>query len=368
MEAGAAGVAINHARELEKKGHHVDCWFLEDVLSRPARPKRLEALIFSVKVAKRIAGGTAKYDVVNLHAPWGCAYGMLRGFRRGASLPPYVFTMQGSEDRYMKAMREEWRKGRALNFGWHNCVWHRAYHQTMYGWSIRTATFGAIANTDARKMAERRYKMPPGRLAYVPNGVEGRFFVSREYPASAATRLLFVGSWLDRKGIYYLVDAFESVAKKKPDVTLTVAGCLLPERQVGAYFPESIRNRVHVLPLVKRDDMPKLYADHHVFVFPSLVEGMPLCLLEAIATGMPTVTTDAPGMNDVVEDGVNGMLVPPANADQLEQAISRLCDDSELRRRLGEEAQRTARQYTWASAAQQLEQLLLRAASEGAKH
>ncbi|HKS82410.1 MAG TPA: glycosyltransferase family 4 protein [Candidatus Acidoferrales bacterium] len=358
-EAGAASVAINHAREFEKNGHRVDCWFLEDVLSQPARPKRFEALIFAVKLAKRIARSRRSYDVVNLHAPWGCAYGILSTFQPAQRMPPYVFTMQGSEDWYVKMMREEWRKGRASNFSWRNRAWHRAYHHSMYGWSIRTAAFGAIANTEARDTAERKYKMPPGRLVYVPNGVEDCFFISRDYEPGTATRLLFVGSWLDRKGIFYLVDAFTSLARKMSGVVLTVAGCLLPEPQVSSYFPEDVRNRVRILPLVKRCQMPQLYADHDVFVFPSLVEGMPLSLLEAIATGMPIVTTDAPGMNDLIRNNFNGLLVPPADAARLEEAIAVICRNSDLRQRLGKEAQRTARECTWAGVAASLEKIFV---------
>ena len=65
-EAGAAGVVLNHAAELTKRGHTVDCWFLEDVLERPAKPKRFEALIFARSLSRRIRGAPGKYDVVNL--------------------------------------------------------------------------------------------------------------------------------------------------------------------------------------------------------------------------------------------------------------------------------------------------------------
>lgn len=364
-EAGAAIVALSHARELEKLGHTLECWFLEDVLAKPPRIKRFEALIFAVALAGKIAKRRKEFDVVDLHAPWGCAYGILRKAKSGRGLPPYVFTMQGSEEWYVKMMREEQRKGRASNFAWKNRLWHRLYHQTMYDLSIRTAAFGAIANSAACMLAERKYEFAPGRLRYVPNGTEERFFIPRDRSSASASRLLFVGTWLDRKGIFYLADAFQKIAERSADVRLTVAGCIASEREVKDFFPQNVRGRLCVLPLVKRDDMPKLYAGHDIFVFPSLVEGMPLSLLEAMATGMPVVTTTACGMADVVEDGVNGLLVPPADANQLAAAVIRLLDSSELRAKLGQAAQQSMRRYTWQASAAMLEQVFSTSAAAG---
>jgi glycosyltransferase involved in cell wall biosynthesis len=365
-EAGAAGVVFNHARELVKRGHKVECWFLGDILDeRPLRWKRFEALAFAVRLAKRISRERNQFDVVNIHAPWGCAYGVLQKIQRPQNLPPYAFTMQGSEEWFAEIMRREHRKGRAWNFGWKNRLWHRVYHQVMYDVSIRTARFGAIANRDACRRAERKHLAHSGRLLFVPNGVEDRFFISRAYSGCEALRLLFVGTWLDRKGVYYLADAFRRVAERNASVTLTVAGSMAPESQVIQFFPENVRDRVRVHSVVPRDRMPELYADHDIFVFPSLVEGMPLSLLEAMATGLPVVTTDAPGMNDVVSDGQNGILVPAADAESLAESIESLARGADLRCRLGREAQNTMRRYTWECVSRQLEDVLRRAVDEG---
>ena len=142
-EAGAAGVVFHHAEELRKLGHQVDCWFFDDLLPSPRWPARFRDLEFAFAVSSRIRREPAKYDVVNLHCPWGCAYGISRGRSSDSKLPPYVFTMQGSEDRFAHAMRLEDEKGRATNFSWKNRIWHSAYHQTMYRYSIARADYGA---------------------------------------------------------------------------------------------------------------------------------------------------------------------------------------------------------------------------------
>ena len=366
-EAGAAGVVLNHAAELAKRGHVVDCWFLEDVLERPARPKRFEALIFAREVSRRIRREPRKYDVVNLHAPWGCAYGMWRRRSRNADAPPYVLTMQGSEERYVEAMRLEERKSRAWNFGWKNRMWHRAYHQKMYDYSIKTADYGAVANREAWICAELKYKRAPGLFWYVPNGVEERFFVDRDFPEKTSCDLLFVGTWLDRKGVYYLAEAFGIAAKKIPGLRLTVAGCSVGAEKVKEMFAAELRDRVNVIPFVKREDIRAVFAAHDIFVFPSLVEGMPLTLLEAMATGMPVVTTNTSGMADVLENEVNGLLVPAADAEQLADGIEQLCESRELRQRLGLAGQETMRRYTWGRVVEQLEKVFLLAVRNNKK-
>ncbi len=364
-EAGAAGVVFNHARELEKRGHSVDCWFLDDVLPNANGSGRFEALVFAHRVAKRILKDKQQFDVVNLHAPWGCVYGLWRKFLRPAGAPPYVFTMQGSEERAVYMMSREQRLGRAQNFARKNRAWHRLYHQRMYDHSIRTADYGAVANREAWAMAQITHGRAPGCVWYVPNGTEESFFVQRDYSRQGPPRLLFVGSWIDRKGIRYLAEALGLLCRALPDVTLSVAGCMAPEETVKNYFAAEIRDRVRVIPLVKRADMPAHYAAHDIFVFPSLVEGMPLTLLEAMATGMAVVTSEAPGMVEVVDNEFNGLLVQPADAVGLSAAIERLCRSADLRRQFGQEAQQTARRYTWAIVAQKLEKVLQLAAHQG---
>lgn len=358
-EGGTAGVVYNYSDELQKRGHDVECWFLEDVVDPKTWSKRFVALTFAARVAKRIIEAREQFDVVNLHGPTGCLYGIWRKVFGSKGTPPYVFTIQGIIERYAHVMRREHRKRRAWHFGWKNRVWHRLYHQTLFAWAIRTADYGVASNREAWTYPELVYDRDPGRLCYVPNGVEERFFLKHEYAEKAPLRLLYVGTWLDRKGIYYLVDAYRMLVRKGLGVELTIAGCVSSEEDVTAFFLPELRSGVHVLPFVKREDMPAMYAEHDIFVFPSLMEGMPLSLLEAMAAGMPVVTTCNSGMADVVEDGFNGLIVPTADADSLAEAVGRLCGSVELRKQLGQEAARMMRRYTWECVVRQLERVLM---------
>jgi glycosyltransferase involved in cell wall biosynthesis len=117
-----------------------------------------------------------------------------------------------------------------------------------------------------------------------------------------------------------------------------------------------------VRPFVSRDDMPALYASHDIFVLPSLVEGMPLVLLEAMASGLAVVTTESSGMTDLVEDGHDGLLTIPGDATSLVTAMTKLCENPQLRRQMGNAAQEKMRRFSWTRFAKRHEAVFNRAA------
>ena len=244
-------------------------------------PDRADSTRSSSRIAwqKKFCRIRQKYDVVNLHAPWGCVYGLWRKFLRPAGAPPYVFTMQGSEERAVFVMSREHRLGRAQNFAWKNRAWHRLYHQRMYDYSIRTADYGAVANREAWAMAQITHGRDPGCVWYVPNGTEECFFVQRDYARQEPPRLLFVGSWIDRKGIRYLAEAFGLLCREI--ARSNSLGCRMHglRRSGKELFRRGIPRPRAGNSFRQTPDMPALYAAHDIFVFPSLVEGMPLTLL-----------------------------------------------------------------------------------------
>ena len=89
-------------------------------------------------------------------------------------------------------------------------------------------------------------------------------------------------------------------------------------------------------------DMPTLLATSDVVVLPSYSEGIPRILIEAAAMSRPIVSTTIPGVAEIVEDGVNGSLVPPRDADALASAIEGLLDNPQLRSEYGEAGRRKA--------------------------
>jgi glycosyltransferase involved in cell wall biosynthesis len=362
-EGGVAGVIHNLAAELQALGHQVDCLFREDILDPPVPSPRFEALAFAHRLARHIHGWPGKYDVVNLHAPAGCIYGVMRRLHGRRGSPPYVMTMHGLEERRVHAMSREDRKGRAWHFSWKNRLWHRLYHQTLFSLSIRTADLAILLNREAASWVQLHCHRDSSDVFYIPNGVESRFFLERAYPATIAPRLLYVGSWLDQRGIYYIADALLPLAVAFPALHFTVAGCFNPPDEVLRYFDPSLHSRIEVIPFVEAARMPAVYAAHDIFLFPSLVEGLPLALLEAMASGMPIITTETCGMPDVVSNGVNGLLITPADSTAIVDSVTRLAISATLRSSLGHAATGSMRNYTWDRVARRVEHVFALAAA-----
>ena len=161
-----------------------------------------------------------------------------------------------------------------------------------------------------------------------------------------------------------MIEAFSSVAAERPDVTLSLVGTGMGEEAVKKVFPMNLHPHIRVVPRVAAEDVPGVYAAHDVFVFPSMFESMSLVVPEAMASGMPVVTTRTCGMQDIIEDGVTGFLVPPRDSQTLASRIIDLLNDPLLCSRLGQAAQKKARAITWDKIACQTLQLYERLLNE----
>jgi glycosyltransferase involved in cell wall biosynthesis len=240
-------------------------------------------------------------------------------------------------------------------------MWQHFYHMRTYRWSIETADQCIVTNREALLFLQMRYDLAPDRVWFIPNGVGQEFFHRRAWSETPEPKLLFVGTWIDHKGIYALAQAFEQLLALAPGVQLTIAGCSETEELVRHYFSAAAQNSISVRPFIVRAEMPELYAQHDIFVLPSLVEGMPLVLLEAMASGLAIVTTESSGMTDLIEDGHDGLLTIPGDADSLTVAISTLYGNSQLRHKLGCAAQEKMKRFTWKLSALRHEAVFRRA-------
>jgi glycosyltransferase involved in cell wall biosynthesis len=360
-EAGGAGVVHNVAKEVRNLGHTVKPMFFEDLMPKQRWPGRFRTLEFAARVSSYVTEVKNEYDVVNIYAPYGFWYGFQHRRKGSAAGPPYVMSMHGLEERRNYAMAREAKKNRAHYFRLKNRIWQNFYHMRTYRWSIETADQCIVTNREALLFLQMRYGLAPDRVWFIPNGVGQEFFHRRAWSETPEPKILFVGTWIDHKGIYALAEAFERLLALAPGIQLTIAGCAETEERVRNYFSASAQGSINVRPFISRAEMPELYARHDIFVLPSLVEGMPLVLLEAMASGLAVVTTESSGMTDLVEDGHDGLLTIPGDADSLTMAISTLCGNSQLRHKLGCTAQEKMKRFTWKLSALRHEAVFRRA-------
>lgn len=177
----------------------------------------------------------------------------------------------------------------------------------------------------------------PARLAILPYGVDVERFSPAPRPPRAGLRLLFVGHIGQRKGLRYLLDAMGMLG---PDVSLTLVGRIVCDPAALAPW----RDRFTHVPHVPYHEVHTLFQDADVFVYPSLHEGSAFATYEALASGLPVVTTLNAG--SVARDGQEGFIVPIRDAGAIAAAVEKL-RDAALRARMSAAARARAEQFTW---------------------
>lgn len=184
------------------------------------------------------------------------------------------------------------------------------------------------------------------RIVVTPYGVDAGQFTPREQPRrDGMFRVLFVGQIGQRKGLSYLFEGYEKF--RRADSELHVVGGYCAGHEVYARFQSLYRHTSHV----PHKDLPSLFRDADVFVFPSLIEGMGLVVLEAMACGVPVITTTH-GPGDIVRDGVDGFFVPIRDPEAIASRLDQLYRDPSLREQLGRNAREQALRHTWQAYAQ----------------
>ncbi|HVC07489.1 MAG TPA: lysylphosphatidylglycerol synthase domain-containing protein [Solirubrobacterales bacterium] len=199
-----------------------------------------------------------------------------------------------------------------------------------------------------------------GEYEIVPNGVDVDAAPSAPKPPSEELRVLFVGRPEERKGLPVLLAAFGALVEHVP-CRLTVIGA---EREdVLRYLadPELMR-WIDVGGRVSGDALWRSLHEADVLCAPSLSgESFGMVLTEAFAAGTPVIASAIAGYSDVVSDGVDGVLVPPADPQRLAEELQRVHHEPERLRAMGEAARRSAQRYAWPRVADRVTEVYERA-------
>ena len=269
----------------------------------------------------------------------------LRAWNAARAFRPYRFEMWHSfhyADDYTEPIIARLSGATAWVYTKKNMNWGRR------SWRMRTllATRVAAQNTD---MLREFFATGRGarKVSLVPRGVNTDRFAALTVPARRVRHELAispsaivatcVAQLLPVKGHATLLKAVARV----PDLQLLIAGAPL-EKDYASSLAElsvnlKINDRVHFLGDVR--EVPELLAETDLFILPTLgrlrMEGCPVALLEAMSCGKPCIATDIPGSRDIIDDGINGLLVPPEDEASLADAIRRLASSVQLRKSLG---------------------------------
>lgn len=195
---------------------------------------------------------------------------------------------------------------------------------------------------------------PGDRTRVVQNGVDlerYRIVVNRSAyrrkwgtPTDAVV-ICFVGRLVPEKGVPMLLEAFKTLAPSHPKLWLWIVGdgpLRFELERLANALPEG--NRIRFFGF--REDIPEILRSSDLFVLPSLLEAMPLTVLEAMAAGLPAIVTSVGDNPSLVSSGINGICIPPGSQDHLVEAIQTLATNESIRKIMGNAAIKTAELYS----------------------
>lgn len=208
-----------------------------------------------------------------------------------------------------------------------------------------------VANSNGLKELALKFSRR-ANIDIIPNGIDFEIF---HPPLSHAKKnihqILFVGRMSKQKGIAYLIEA---ISKLPEEVNLDLVGdgplrgeLEILAKNLGVY------KKIHFSGWLSQDEIIKKYQEADLFVLPSLDEGMPNCILEAMACGLPIVATDVSGSRELIHSGKNGILVPPMDSKALAKAIQKCLNDEFLKNQMKKIGQILVSRYSWEKVAEE---------------
>lgn len=331
-------------QEVARAGHTVEFFCAEDA-PRSAQG-RFGRFLFPLAV-RRYAAAAARagrgYDIVNVHEASGAAI---------TALPPpgtrVMVTSHGVEHRAWDLALEELRLGRS-GPGWKTRLVYPLTGLWQADASLKRADHVFCLSSEDQEYITNRLGVAPGRITRMFPAADPVFAsaaADRDY--GRASQLLFAGTWRKNKGIEDLVPALRTLAERHPALALVVLGAGTAPDVVTGAFPASLRSRISWIETSTDAETARVFAEADIFLLPSLFEGTPLTLLEAMTSGLPIVTTNTCGMRDVISHERTGLLVPIRSPAAIVAAVERLLTSADERSRMGRAAREDARRlYTW---------------------
>ncbi|WP_327323576.1 glycosyltransferase family 4 protein [Streptomyces sp. NBC_01210] len=224
----------------------------------------------------------------------------------------------------------------------------------MYDHLARLDAFVTVSEGDAASYREQM-PLPDTRVLAIPNSVPEPMVAPSD---TSGTTVVAAGRLASEKQYQVLIEAFAKVAAVRPEWTLRICGWGNQKDRLRRRIDElGLYNRAHLMG--PRSPIEPEWVKGAIAVSTSRHESFGMTLVEAMRCGLPVVSTDCDyGPREIIEDGVDGLLVPVGDVDAIAGALLKLIDDKDLRRRMGAAALRNARRFDPGPVAKQYEELV----------
>ena len=192
----------------------------------------------------------------------------------------------------------------------------------------------------------------------IPQGIQSQYLSLSSMPIKAPV-ILSVGSISQRKGHLFLIKSFEKVHSKIPTAKLIIAGSLAEETYLAKMREEikkyRLQDSVDILANIPQEELLQHYQTASIYALHSQEESQGIALVEAMAAGLPVVSTTVGGIPYVVKDEESGLLSEYGDIDSFANNIIRLLGDKNLRDKMAQSAREIAQNYSWTNIAQAIE-------------
>ncbi len=223
----------------------------------------------------------------------------------------------------------------------------KIYLPTIAKWTLRSADRVICLSTENKRELEE-LGIASANIRIIHNGIDVTVFTPPERKqGKTSNQILWVGRFVPGKGVECLISAFHILVRKNENYRLTMVGeGPLKEKIKHKIRGLGLSQYIHFRDFIPNTELPDLYRNSDVFVLTSINEGVPLTILEAMACGVPVVSTKLPQLVNIVNGC--GLLVPVGNPESVADAVSTIATDRELAQKLGQIGRaKVVRDYSW---------------------
>jgi len=266
-----------------------------------------------------------KENIDLIHAHWFFPSGLIAGLAGKICRKQVIITAHGSDIFVLK--------------GW---FWNKVKKFIIF-----LADAISVVSPEIEKKLTR---LKIGKIFIVPMGVDVSLFKLKEKQEKRnRVQLLFVGRLSIAKGIVYLIKALPVIISKFPETKLAIIGLGQEKSKFEKLVDKlNLRQNVDFLGGIDNQKLPKYYQEADIFVLPSLTEGTPVTVLEAMSCGCPVVATKVGGLPSLIKNKKNGLLVNVKSSTEISRAVIRILSENDLRDKIIREARKTVEErYNW---------------------
>lgn len=212
---------------------------------------------------------------------------------------------------------------------------NRIYKSTISRLSFSVADH-IICYTEMEKDEIVKMGIDSRKISVIHNGVDTSLFVPRPQDRGGGKfQVLWVGRYVPGKDVKTLIEAFALLQKKKPDIHLVLVGEGPEKSRIETLIRKyNLESSVTLIDYIDNTDLPKIYNQSNLFVLPSLMEGVPRTILEAMACGVPVISTNLPHLAAIINGA--GICIPPKEPSALADAMSFVLENGSLAEGMGE--------------------------------